>query len=89
MSYRPLTIVLAIILSACAGLSGLPATTATVTGITTGRASVPAERVYVLRTAEGRVYLTTQILDKPPKVGDEVIIEPGGNGGMRIKGSAK
>jgi hypothetical protein len=89
MQAKSLIVCLALTLSACASMSRPSALTATVTGIAAGRASLPAERVYVLRTASGRVYTISQVIDNPPKIGDAVFIEPADKSGMLIIGPAK
>jgi hypothetical protein len=89
MSSRFISFCLALTLSACATMSKPGGTTATVTGVASGRASVPAEREFVLRTATGRVYVISQVINNPPNVGDVVLIEPVDKGSMRIVGPAK
>ena len=89
MMSQVISVCLALFLSACAALSTSPGIKATVTGISTGRASAPTERSYVLRTAAGRVFMVSQVLDKPPNIGDVVIVEPVNKGEMRIVGPAK
>jgi hypothetical protein len=89
MSRLIVALALAILLSGCTALktatSGPPLSTAVVTGIASGRASVPNERMYGLRTPGGRVYFVTQSLRQPLKEGDVVEIETGNGGAMRIR----
>ena len=79
----------AIFLSACSSVrsvpAGLPDSTAVVTGISNGRASVPDEKMYGLRTPGGRVYFATHSLSIPQKEGDVVEIELARNGSARIR----
>ena len=78
----------AVILPGCAVLkpaaSG-PVESAVVTGVANGRANVPAERLYVLRTSSGRMVTTTQALKQVLKEGDKVDIERGSNGRVFIR----
>jgi hypothetical protein len=77
----------ALVLFACAAPQTSPSTgreAAVVTGITAGRASVAGEKSYVLRTAGGRVYFVSQVLAKPLKEGDSVLLEFAPNGAVRI-----
>ncbi len=60
--------------------------TATVTRISAGRADVPGEQIYVLRSAGGRVFMTPQVIDEAPKIGDLVEIKAAGKGRVRIVG---
>ena len=60
-------------------------TSAVVTGVSNGRASVPSEKMYALRTASGRVYFVTQSLKKPLKEGETVELEIGNKGSARIR----
>ena len=88
MYSRVLSVILAVALSACAGMYKSSGMKATVTGISAGRAGVPSEQVYVVRSPGGRVYTTQQVIDKPPVIGDVVLIEVTGQGGARIIGPA-
>jgi hypothetical protein len=76
---------LSILLSSCAALQPASSLTAVVTGISNGRASVPNEMMYGLRTPGGRVYFVTQSLTQPAKEGDVVELELGNNGTARIR----
>ena len=76
---------LSILLSACTALKPVSSLTAVVTGISNGRANVPNEMMYGLRTPGGRVYFVTQSLKQPPKEGDVVELELGVNGTARIR----
>jgi hypothetical protein len=76
------TLGLIILLSVCSACSALKSTSseskptsAVVTGVSNGRASVPNEKMYGLRTASGRVYFVTQSLKKPLKEGETVELE--------------
>ena len=80
-----LIITLCISLAACAALKPAASSTATVTGLSNGRASVPNEMMYGLRTPGGRVYFVTQSLKQPLKEGDVVEIELGNNDTARIR----
>lgn len=78
------------LLSACTTLKPGPSdaesvTHAVVTSVSTGRASVPDEMSYGLRTPGGRVYFVTQRMKRPPKEGDAVEIELGRSGTARIR----
>ena len=78
----------ALVLFGCAGSRQSSPTleeSAIVTGIASGRASVAGEKSYVLRTANGRVYLVSQVLKKPAKEGDTVELELAPNGATRIR----
>jgi hypothetical protein len=79
-------LVSALVLFACAtpGVS-TPRESAVVTGIASGRASVAGEKSYVLRTAGGRVYFVSQVLNKPVKEGDFVELELAPGGAARIR----
>ena len=79
------TLSLCILLSACIALKPAASSTATVTGISNGRASVPNEMMYGLRTPGGRVYFVSQSVKRPLKEGDVVEIEIGSNGTARIR----
>jgi len=83
------TLGLIILLSACSAListsSDAKPTSAVVTGVSNGRASVPSEKMYGLRTANGRVYFVTQSLKKPLKEGATVELEIGNKGSARIR----
>ena len=83
------TLGLIILLSACSTIerisSETKATSAVVTGVSNGRASVPDEKMYGLRTASGRVYFVTQSLKKPLKEGDRVGIDVRSNNAVRIR----
>ena len=80
---------LIILLSACSALKSTSSeskpTSAVVTGVSNGRASVSSEKMYGLRTASGRVYFVTQSLKKPLKEGEAVELEIGNNGSARIR----
>jgi hypothetical protein len=80
---------LIIMLSACSALESTSSeakpTSAVVTGVSNGRASVPSEKMYGLRTASGRVYFVTQSLKKPLKEGETAELEIGNNGQARIR----
>jgi hypothetical protein len=76
---------LSILFSACTALKPASSSTAIVTGISNGRASVPNEMMYGTRTPGGRVYFVTQSLKQPPKEGDVVELELGNNGTARIR----
>lgn len=76
------------LLAACGALQNLsPGTTeaAVVTGIASGSANNPGERMYVLRTTNGRTVTTTQVLRRTLKEGDKVEIERSSNGRVRIR----
>lgn len=78
----------ALVLVGCAAPKSRPSTfqeSAVVTGIASGRASVAGEKSYVLRTANGRVYFVSQVLEKPMKEGDLVELELATNGAARIR----
>jgi len=83
------TLGLIILLSACSVLKSTSSeakpTSAVVTGVSNGRASVPNEKMYGLRVASGRVYFVTQSLKKPLKEGDTAELEIGNNGSARIR----
>ena len=86
------TLALIILLSVCSACSALKSTSseskptsAIVTGVSNGRASVPNEKMYGLRTASGRVYFVTQSLKKPLIEGDRVEIDLGSNNAARIR----
>ena len=79
-----IAITLSILLSACTALKPASSSSAIVTGISNGRASVPNEMMYGLRTPGGRVYFVTQSLKQPPKEGDVVELELGNNNTARI-----
>ena len=83
------TLGLIILLSACSALKSTSSeskpTSAVVTGVSNGRASVPNEKMYGLRTASGRVYFVTQTLKKPLKEGETVELEIGNKGSARIR----
>ena len=89
--YRQLFVVLslAVFFPGCAGLnpalSGTSVSTAVVTGISNGRASIPDEKMYGLRIPSGRVYFVTQSLKKQLKEGDTVEIEVGNGRSPRIR----
>ena len=76
---------LASVICACTALKPVSSSTAIVTGISNGRASVPNEMMYGLRTPGGRVYFVTQSLKQRPKEGDVVELELGNNGTARIR----
>jgi multidrug efflux pump subunit AcrA (membrane-fusion protein) len=81
-------LVFALLLCACAGLAPAPSTpaeTAVVTGIMAGRASVPGEKSFVLRSANGRVFFVSQVTKSPLKEGDVVELERQPNGAARIR----
>ena len=81
-------LVLALLLCACAGLAPAPSTpaeTAVVTGIMSGRASVPGEKTYVLRSANGRVFFVAQVTKTPLKEGEVVELERLPNDAARIR----
>jgi len=83
------TLGLIILLSACSALEprtpDAKSTSAVVTGVSNGRASVPNEKMYGLRVASGRVYFVTQSLKKPLKEGETVELEIGNKGSARIR----
>ena len=83
------TLGLIILLSACSVLKSTSSeakpTSAVVTGVSNGRASVPNEKMYGLRVASGRVYFVTQSLKKPLKEGETVELEIGNKGSARIR----
>lgn len=88
MPFRSIALLAAVLLAGCASLG--PATpgareSAVVTGVANGRAAVPAERLYVLRTRSGRLLTTTQALKRVLKEGDTVEIERAGNGRVLIR----
>ena len=77
-------------LAACGALRPIPTnstttTAATVTGVASGRANAPEEKVYGLRTPGGRVYFVSQRLSSPLKEGDTVDIEVSAQGNARIR----
>jgi hypothetical protein len=85
---RAAAIVLAFIVCGCAVIGSGPSTpreAAVVTGIMSGRASVAGEMSYVLRTANGRVHLVSQVLRNPVKEGDSVELELASGGAARIR----
>lgn len=72
-------------LAACSTLRPGASTPAVVTGIASGRASVPGEMVYGLRTASGRVYFVSQRLSAPLREGETVEIDVNSQGQARIR----
>ena len=79
------TLCLSVVLFGCTALKPASSTTAVVTGVSNGRASVPDEMIYGLRTPGGRVYFVTQRVRRPLKEGDVVEIELWANGTARIR----
>jgi len=78
----------ALVLFGCAApqtARSTPQESAVVTGVASGRASVPGEKSYVLRAANGRVYFVSQVLRKPMKEGDLVELELDTHGAARIR----
>ena len=85
---RLLIAISVLVLSACTALKHAPSdshvVSVMVTGISSGRASVPSEKTYSLRTATGYVYFVRQSLTKPLKEGDTTNLEVGSGNFARI-----